>query len=271
MNNIYSAFTGNIPENYDRYLGPLFFHPCADDLAARIAEEQAQQVLEIAAGTGIMTRCLRDRLTDEAHITASDLNDDMLKHAQQKFSAIENIHFQVADATALPFEDQQFDVVASQFGIMFCADKRQAFDEAHRVLCRGGRLLFSTWDALEHNPLPRVTNEMLAEFFDGDAPAFLQLPFSYHAQTQIQNDIEESGFTDVQFIRLKGECVFPRPEDAAQGIVSGTPLGLEIEQRGDATIDNVVNKVMARLKTVFGESDCRVPMRWTVVSARREN
>ncbi len=269
MNDIYSAFTGNIPENYDRYLGPMFFHCCAEDLAARVACAQAQRVLEIAAGTGIATRCLRDQLANETHITASDLNNDMLKHAQQKFSTEENISFELADALALPFEKEQFDVVTCQFGIMFCSDKQQAFHEAHRVLCPGGRLLFSIWDALEHNPLPKVTNEMLAEFFDDDAPAFLQLPFSYHNQAQIRHDIEKAGFTDVQFTTLEGECVFSRPENAARGIVSGTPLGLEIEQRGDATIDDVVNKVMSRLKTTFGESNCRVPMRWTVISASK--
>ncbi|HEB85416.1 MAG TPA: hypothetical protein ENI68_00120, partial [Gammaproteobacteria bacterium] len=68
MTDIYSAFTGNIPENYDRYLGPIFFHRCAEDLAARIAAGQTQQVLEIAAGTGIATRYLRNRLPNETHI-----------------------------------------------------------------------------------------------------------------------------------------------------------------------------------------------------------
>ncbi|NOZ36899.1 MAG: methyltransferase domain-containing protein [Gammaproteobacteria bacterium] len=269
MNDIYSAFTGNIPENYDHYLGPIFFHRCAEDLAVRIAEGQAEQVLEIAAGTGIATRYLRNQLPGKAHITASDLNDDMLRHAQQKFLPSENISFQVANAMELPFEEGQFDVVTCQFGIMFCSDKPLVFHEAHRVLCPGGRLLFSIWDALEHNPLPRVINEMLAELFDGDAPAFLQLPFSYHDQTQIRKDMEKSGFSDVRFTTLDGECVFSRPKNAALGMVTGSPLRLEIEQRKDTTIDEVVNKVMGRLKTIFGERDCRVPMRWTVISANR--
>ncbi len=269
MKKIYSAFTGNIPGNYDRYLGPMFFHRCAEDLATRVASGPAQQILEIAAGTGIATRYLRDQLADDSHISASDLNNDMLRHAKQKFSAAENISFQVANAMALPFEDRQFDVITCQFGIMFCPDKRQTFHEAHRVLQRNGRLLFSIWDALEHNPLPRVTNEMLAEFFDGNAPAFLQLPFSYHDQTQIREDIEKSGFTNVQFTTLDSECVFSSPRNAALGMVTGSPLRLEIEQRGDTTIDDVVNKVMNGLKTSFGARDCHAPMRWTVISANR--
>ena len=269
MTDIYSAFTGNIPQNYDHYLGPIFFHRCAEDLAVRIAAGQAQQVLEIAAGTGIASRYLRNQLPGKAHITVSDLNDDMLRYAKQKFSSEENISFKVADAMALPFEDGQFDVIACQFGIMFCANKLQTFHEAHRVLRRGGRLLFSIWDALEHNPLPQVTNEVLAEIFDGDAPAFLQLPFSYHDQTQIRKDMEKSGFSDVQFNTINSECAFSQPKNAALGMVTGSPLRLEIEQRGDISIDDVVDKVMTRLKSKFGERNCRVPMRWTVMSANR--
>jgi len=269
MNNLYSEFTGNIPENYDRYLGPMFFHRCAEDLATRIANGQAQKVLEIAAGTGIATRYLRDQLPPQTHITASDLNDDMLRHAERKFSSAENITFQVADAMALPFDDEQFDVVACQFGIMFCPDKVQFFQQARRVLSPAGRLVFSIWDALEHNPLAYATNEILAEVFDGNVPAFLHVPFSYYEQTLIRNDMEKAGFIDVQFETLDGHCIFTEPGNAALGMVTGSPLRLEIEQRGDTTIDDVVDKVTSELKTRFGDRDCRVPMRWTVISTRR--
>jgi len=271
VTDINSAFTGNIPENYDRYLGPMFFHCCAEDLAARIAEGPARRVLEIAAGTGIATRLIRDRLPDETDITASDLNDDMLKHAERKFSSGERITFQVADAMQLPFDDAQFDVVTCQFGIMFCPDKVQAFREARRVLAPGGRLLFSIWDALAHNPLPRTANEILATFFDGDAPAFLQVPFSYHDQTQISDDMLNAGFGDVQFTTLDGECVFAEPRHAALGVVTGSPLRIEIEQRGGADIDDVVDGVASGLGAAFGERDCRVPMRWTVISSSCTN
>ncbi len=267
MTDLNSAFTGNIPENYDRYLGPIFFHSCAQDLAARIADGPANRVLEIAAGTGIATRFIRDRLPVDAHITASDLNGDMLRHAEQKFSSGENVDFQVADAMQLPFDDAQFDVVTCQFGIMFCPDKVQTFREAHRVLAPGGRLLFSVWNALADNPLPRTTNDILGEFFDGEAPAFLQAPFAYHDQAQICEDMTDAGFGDVTFTTLDGECVFDEPQNAALGIVTGSPLRVEIEQRGDTALDDVVESVGSGLGAAFGERDCHIPMRWTVVSA----
>lgn len=269
MTDINSAFTGNIPENYDRYLGPMFFHCCAEDLAERVAEFPAQKVLEIAAGTGVATRLLRDRLPHETHLLVSDLNPDMLRHAEQKFSADENISFQPADAMQLPFEGAQFDSVACQFGIMFCPDKVQAFQETRRVLTPGGRLQFSVWGSLVHNPLPRTANAILAEFFGGDAPAFLHVPFSYHDEVMIREDMANAGFAEVEFTTLEGECVFPEPRHAALGMVTGSPLRIEIEQRGDTDIDDVVEGVASGLGKAFGERDCRVPMRWTVISATR--
>ncbi|VAX09991.1 Demethylmenaquinone methyltransferase [hydrothermal vent metagenome] len=269
MDKLFSEFTGNIPENYDHYLGPMFFHRCAEDLAGRINKEPTDNILEIAAGTGIASRYLRDHLPAQTRLTASDLNGDMLRHAEKKFKADENIHFQVADAMDLPFDEQQFDAIACQFGIMFCPDKVQTFKEAHRVLAPAGRLIFSIWDSLEHNPLPRATNEMLADIFDGHAPEFLHLPFSYYDQQQIRHDVEAAGFSDVQFTTLDGECVFAEPHNAALGMITGSPLRLEIEQNNDTNIDHVVDTIATGIKEKFGERDCHVPMRWTVISARR--
>ncbi len=271
MNEINTAFTGNIPENYDRYLGPMFFRSCGEDLAARVADGPAQRVLEIAAGTGIATRSIRDSLAENVRLTASDLNGDMLAHAEAKFSADENVSFQVADAMQLPFEDGQFDVVTCQFGVMFCPDKAQAFREAHRVLAPGGRLLFSVWNSLDHNPLPRTVNEILADFFDGQAPMFMTVPFGYHDQTQIREDMATAGFAGVEFSTLEGECVFAEPRHAALGIVTGSPLRAEIDQRGDTDIDEVVERMASGLEAVFGAKDCSVPMRWTVISAGRKD
>ncbi len=270
MTDINSAFTGNIPENYDRYLGPMFFECCARDLAERVAGVARERVLEIAAGTGIATRVLRDRLPAGVHLTASDLNADMLRHAQDKFAPHENIRFEVADAMHLPFDDGGFDVAACQFGIMFCPDKVRAFREAHRVLAPGGQLRFSVWESLAHNPLPRTVNEILASFFDGEPPAFLHAPFSYADPARIRADMAAAGFGEAEFTTLDGECVYQDPRHAALGMVTGSPLRVEIEQRGDTSVDAVVDRVAEGLAEAFGTGCGRVPMRWIVISASRE-
>src|SRR2546430_848866 len=171
-----AAFTGSIPENYDRYLGPVLFEPYAADLVARIDLPAGASVLELACGTGIVTRRLRDRLGPRARLVATDLNAAMLKRGAKKFQPEEMIEWKEVDATDLEFPDEVFDSVVCQFGLMFFPNKSRAIGEAHRVLKRGGQLLFSVWDELERNDLPRVARAVVTGFFEDNPPDFYDVP-----------------------------------------------------------------------------------------------
>ena len=131
-------FQGAIPENYDRYLGPVMFVPWAEDLVLRLAGAKYERVLEIACGTGIVSRRLRDALPATTEIIATDLNPDMFEFAKRKFRKDEKITWQQADASALPFPNCSFDAAVCQFGVMFVPDKAAAMRESYRVLRSGG-------------------------------------------------------------------------------------------------------------------------------------
>jgi ubiquinone/menaquinone biosynthesis C-methylase UbiE len=141
-----AGFVGNIPQYYDQGMGPMVFVDYAADIARRVAAGNPARVLETAAGTGIVTRKLRDALPAGVHLTATDLNPPMLDVARSKFHAGEQVEFRPADATALPFADRSFDAVVCQFGVMFFPDKAKSYSEVYRVLAPGGRYLFSVWD-----------------------------------------------------------------------------------------------------------------------------
>jgi ubiquinone/menaquinone biosynthesis C-methylase UbiE len=150
-----SGYVGSIPHHYDQNLGPLLFTDYAADLACRIATLNPRRVLETAAGTGIVTRALRDALPANAKLTATDLNAPMLDIAATKFHPSEAVDFRTADATALPFADASFDAIVCQFGVMFFPDKDKSYREAFRVLATGGHYVFSIWDSHYHNPIGR--------------------------------------------------------------------------------------------------------------------
>src|SRR4051794_19190508 len=156
------VFAGSIPELYDRLLVPLIFEPYARDLAERVASVQPRDVLETAAGTGVLTRAIVARLPADARIVATDLNQPMLDYAAAREPSKGRITWRQADALALPFEDQAFDVVVCQFGAMFFPDKVKGYSEARRVLKAGGRFVFNVWDKIEDNEFADVVTDTLA-------------------------------------------------------------------------------------------------------------
>jgi ubiquinone/menaquinone biosynthesis C-methylase UbiE len=134
-----------MPRVYDLCLGGAVFAPYGADLARRAAFLTPQRVLELAAGTGIVTIALVSALPS-AEIVATDLNASMVDYAAAK---VQGPRWEVADAQDLRFADGSFDLVVCQFGLMFLSDRVNAYRGVGRVLQPGGSLLVNAWDTLD--------------------------------------------------------------------------------------------------------------------------
>jgi ubiquinone/menaquinone biosynthesis C-methylase UbiE len=226
------VFSGSIPENYDRYMVPLIFEPFAADIARRAASLSPGAVLEIAAGTGVVTRALAPKLSAGASYTATDLNQPMLDYAASRQGPDSRITWRQADAMALPFEDATFDLVCCQFGAMFFPDRPAAFREARRVLKPGGHFLFNVWDRIEENVFADDVTNALARIFPDDPPRFLaRTPHGYHDKAVIRSDLEKAGFSDVTIETRAEQSVASSPRLPAVAYCQGTVLRNEIEAR----------------------------------------
>ena len=245
-----SAFSGSIPENYDRHMVPLIFASYAADLAARAARLTPRAVLEIAAGTGVVTRALAPLLSADARYVASDLNPAMLAHAAAQQGDDRRIDWRQADAMALPFADASFDLVCCQFGAMFFPDRPAGYREARRVLKPGGRLLFSVWDRIEDNVFADEVTQALAGLFPHDPPRFLvRTPHGYADTAMIRRDLAAAGFGDVTIETRAEESRAPSPAIVAAAFCQGTVLRTEILAAGGdlaRTTDQVTQALVAR-------------------------
>jgi SAM-dependent methyltransferase len=262
-------FIGSIPVFYDHGLGPIFFAEFADDIARRVVASAPTRVLEIAAGTGIVTRRLRDLLPREAHLTATDLNPPMLEVARGKFSPDEMVELQPADATSLPFPDGSFDAVVCQFGVMFFPDQDKGHREAHRVLVSGGRYLFSVWDSHRHNPIGPLITEILGGFFPHDPPQFYHVPFSYHRIDPIKDSLGEAGFTDLRIAVLSLNKIIADVPTYARAVVLGNPLIDQIRTRGGVDPERVIEELAEALPREFGADPTCIPLQAIVFEAKR--
>jgi len=263
-----AAFVGNIPQHYDQGLGPMIFVDYAADLARRAAAGQPARVLETAAGTGIVTRRLRDVLPAGTRLTATDLNPPMLEIARTKFRPGELVEFQPADATALPFADNSFDAVVCQFGVMFYPDKEKSYREVYRVLAPGGRYLFNVWDSHSHNPFGQIAHDTVGRFFPVDPPQFQKVPFSYPFD-RARESLAQAGFTGIDTALVKLEKEVPKAETFARGLVYGSPIIDQVRTRGGVDPEEIVGTLVEEFHRAFGPDPGRMPLQAMVFSATK--
>src|SRR5258705_3198232 len=187
------VFSDSIPKLYETYLVPLIFEPYAPDLVNRVASRSPTRVLEVAAGTGVVTRALASVLPEHVSIIATDLNQSMLDQASA-LGTRRPVQWRQADAMQLPFPDGTLDAVVCQFGVMFFPDRPKAFSEARRVLKPGGVFIFNVWDRIVENEFADTVTTALESLFPDDPPRFLaRAPHGYYDRPTLERDLADAG------------------------------------------------------------------------------
>ena len=246
-------FSGSIPKLYESHLVPLIFDAYAEDLARRVALLPVSRVLEVAAGTGVLTRKLAAVLPADVAIVATDLNQPMLDLAAE-LGTQRRIEWRQADAMRLPFEDAEFDAVICQFGAMFFPEKSTAYSEARRVLKPGGVFIFNVWDRIEENEFADTVTKALEPLFPNDPPRFLaRTPHGYNDVAVIERDLRQAGFSaspDVNTVAARSQAASARAPAVAY--CQGTPLRNEIEARDTSRLGEATDLAERAISQQFG-------------------
>jgi ubiquinone/menaquinone biosynthesis C-methylase UbiE len=262
------AFTGSIPEFYERYLVPLIFEPYARNLAARVTAAKPKRILETAAGTGVVTRALAPLLPPTSQLVATDLNAPMLEHARARMGRDSRIEWRTADAQQLPFDSESFDAVVCQFGVMFFPDKLQAFKEARRVLKAGGRYHFSVWDKISANEFADTITKALEDMFPHDPPRFLaRTPHGHHDTDWLREQLNSAGFSNASIEAVDARSKAPSPREPALAYVQGTPLRNEVEVRDASRLHEATEWATRAIAERFGTGPVNGLIRAYVITA----
>jgi ubiquinone/menaquinone biosynthesis C-methylase UbiE len=264
------VFSGSIPKLYDTLLVPLIFAPYAADLVNRLASRSLSRVLEIAAGTGVVTRALASALPQNVSIVATDLNRPMLDQAAEAGTE-RAVEWRQADAMQLPFPNGTFDAVVCQFGVMFFPEKSRAFSEARRVLRPGGVFIFSVWDRIAENEFADAVTSALELLFPNDPPRFLaRTPHGYYDHRIIERDLANGGFTALPRI----ETVAARSRASSSQVPAvaycqGTPLKNEIEACDASKLAEATDLAAQAIANRFGPASVDGKIQAHIVTIER--
>jgi len=245
-----ATFSG--PQYYDQHLGPIQFDPFAAELVRRLPPRPPGDVLEVACGTGLVTRRLRERLDPALRLTATDLSAAMLGYAEAQLGERGGIEWREADALKLPFPDGAFGAVVCGFGIMFVPDRQAMLREARRVLVEGGMLLFSVWDRIEENPHALASATVVEEMFPGDAEMRFRIPYEMHDPALLRQLLAGARFRDARIETKRIAFAGADPRNIATGQMRGTPRSALIEKKG-VPLELVIEKVAAELARTGGD------------------
>jgi SAM-dependent methyltransferase len=257
------VWSDSMPATYDRCLGPALFTPMAQDLAARASGIGGTAVLELAAGTGLLTRELVAALPG-SQVTATDLNEAMVAYGR---GAVPEADWRQADAQQLAFPDLTFDLVTCQYGVMFFPDRVAAYREARRVLRPGGTFLISTWDDLEHNSFAAGLATAVERVLPHDPPSFItRIPHGYSDPAQVTSDLRSAGFSDVELVTVRSEGSTDAAATLAEGWGLGSPLRAALAERGD--LHALVEALKIAMTDVLGAGPLTGELQAHVLQAR---
>lgn len=262
------TFSGAVPRTYQALLVPMLFEPYARDMGGRLGVRGKSRLLELACGTGVVTRVVLGWMAPDSALVATDVSPGMLEVAREAGPADPRVEWRVVDACELPFERGAFDAIACQFGVMFFPDKERAMREARRVLKPGGTYVFNVWDSLESNPMPRTVHEVLGGMFPKDPPMFIaRTPHGWFDRAEIERVVRAGGFTSCRIDEVSFPSSAPSAEMAARAWVEGTPILAMLGERGVTDTGPVVSAVARTLAERFGSRPCASTMRALVVTA----
>lgn len=236
-------------EIYEAFFVPALFGEWGSRVTEAANIQSGQQVLDVACGTGALTRAVADRVKQTGNVIGLDVNEGMLAVAQQKAPQLE---WRSGMAEALPFEDNQFDAVVSQFGLMFFEDRHQALREMMRVLRPGGHLAVAVWDSLENTPGYSAMTTLLQRLFGDDVAQALQSPYNLGDTRLLKSIFVEAGIPHAKISTVAGTAHFASVEAWVTTDVKGWTLADVLDDQQFRLLLNEAEKTVHPFVTADG-------------------
>jgi SAM-dependent methyltransferase len=264
---------GNAAETYERALVPAVFAAWAPLVVALADPRPGERVLDVACGTGVVTRLVAQRVGRTGKVVGLDLNPGMLAVAASRAAneppTSAPITWQEGSATRIPLPDAVFDIAYCQLGLQFFPDRPAAMREMHRILVPGGRLGLMVWRGIEHSPGFDILAATLARHVGTEAAAIMRAPFALADAEELRGLIAAASFRDITIQPAPGTVRFPSVARFVQDYVAGSPLAGPVAKVADEARAALVSEVGDALRSYLAAGALAFPIEAHLVKARR--
>ncbi len=261
------TYGANPAENYQQFFVPAIGAPAANDLMAAAMIQQGERVLDIACGTGVVTRLAAGRVGARGSVAGLDVSPAMLAVARAHTPPDVSIDWHQASAELMPLPDETFDVVLCQMGLQFVPDKAAALREMRRVLAAGGRV-FVTMPGPKP-PLFAILSDGLARHLGPKAAAFADLVFSLHDEKELTELMHGAGLREVDVRANPNTLRLPPPADFLWQYILSTPLAEAVAQADQAKRDALEREVCAQWQEFMANGSMSLQVGMTTATARK--
>lgn len=261
------SYPGTAAENYQRFFVPSIGGPVAEDLIEVARLQPGERVLDVACGTGVVTRLAAERVGAAGSVTGLDVNPGMLAVARSETPAGASIEWHEASAESMPLPDEAFDVVLCQMGLQFIPDELAALREMRRVLKSGGRVYVTV-----PGPRPEMFGIMadgLSRHLDAKAASFVDLVFSMHDADELRDLMRSADFREVDVQTKPKELRLPAPRDFLWQYVHSTPMAQMAAQADRARLDALEHEVCSQWQDFVADGSLSGKVGMTTGSAVR--
>ena len=259
-------------ELYENLMVPGLFAPWSSHLIQIANPQPGERVLDVACGTGIVARQIAPRVGPQGVIIGLDLDPDKIDvaraTAERDGLAIE---WKTGPAEQLPFPDGGFDLIICQFGLMFFSDRHAALLEMYRVLKRGGRVVLSVWQGLDHHPfyqtLDAVSRHRLGKSSVGAV-------FSLGDADEVRKLLTNAGFEDIEIESMSITARYPNPQEFLAWEIDVDPAETPALQNLDAETQKAVlvslhAEMQAPLQEIIKGNEVVLPSHAHIAHAHR--
>lgn len=243
-------------EAYQEFLVPAIFGPWTEFLVAKAELRPGEAALDVACGTGAVTRVAAEQVGGTGRVAGLDLDPGMLEIAKRNTAA--PVDWKLGDAQAMPFGDGEFDAALCQQGFQFLPDRMAGLREIRRVLRPGGRFTASVWSGFENNPGFQALHAAQLRHINPGAPVSVSMSLTDSAE--IRSLLEEAGFGEISLETVSRRTRFPSAEAFAEAIAAGGPaLGRAIAELKPERREAFMQDVAASLSAYAGPEGVEIP------------